>query len=73
MKHLIFCCDKCGKNIENYEEIKILFRNESMDYSLELCCDCFKEFCELKNTFTESKEKLKNSSDITIANHILGK
>lgn len=73
MRHLILCCDKCGKNIENYEEVKIRFMNESMNYSLELCCDCFKEFCDLRKTFTNGKEKLKGSSDISIANHILGK
>jgi hypothetical protein len=73
MRHVILCCDKCGKNLENSETVKICFENENMNYSLELCSDCFKEFCELEKTFTESKEKLKRCSDISIANHILGK
>jgi hypothetical protein len=73
MRHVIFCCDKCGKNIENFETIKICFNNENMNYSLELCTNCFKEFCDLKKTFTESKAKLERCSDISIANHIVGK
>ena len=73
MKHLIICCDKCGKNIEICEQIKINFMNNSMDYSLELCTDCFKEFCNLRKVFTKSREKLKGCSDISIANHILEK
>ena len=73
MRHLILCCDKCGKNMEHFSTIKICFTNENMNYSLELCSDCFKEFCNLRKTFTESKEKLERYSDISIANHILGK
>jgi hypothetical protein len=73
MRHLVLFCDKCGKNLENFETIKICFSNENMNYSLELCSDCFKEFCNLKKTFTEGKEKLKGCSDISIANHILEK
>ena len=59
--------------MENFSTIKICFTNENMNYSLELCSDCFKKFCDLKKTFTESKEKLERCSDIAIANHIVGK
>lgn len=57
MRHVIFCCDKCGKRLENVETIEICFNNENMNYSLELCSNCFKEFCKLRETFTQSTKK----------------
>lgn len=72
MYYNIVICDKCGCVCENVEHIEIKFKNPNMDYGLSLCSSCFKNFCGLKEEYTDAREKLKNASEFQIARHILG-
>lgn len=70
MCYNIVICDKCGCVGGNIEHVEIKFKNSNMVYDIFLCSSCLKNFCELKEEYTNAREKLK--SEFKIAKHIFG-
>lgn len=77
MNKVVDICDKCGKVIEFPNELKNISvsyrREDTRDWSLQLCAACKQEFDNLKDTFTEAKRALAEIASADLAKHILGR
>ena len=77
MNKVVDICDKCGKIVEFPNELKNISvsyrRDDTRDWSLQLCAACKQEFDKLKDAFTEARRTLAEIASVDLARHILGK